>query len=118
MGRFVQPGKVVPFTAPEGGVVGGSFYQIGQIFGRAAATVAAGLTFQLEVTGIVEGTKVASQAWTEGALIYWDDSAKKFTTVDTGNLRIGCAHEAVGSGVTETTGKVRLDGVARPNEST
>jgi predicted RecA/RadA family phage recombinase len=116
MGRYVANGKVVPCIAPEGGVVGGSFYQIGQLFGRAVATVAAAATFQLEVTGVVEGTKVGSQAWAQNGLIYWDNSARKFTTVAAGNLQIGSAYEPVGSGASETTGKVRLDGVARANE--
>lgn len=118
MRNYIQPGETMTFTAPSGGVVSGSFYQIGQVLVCAAATIAAALSFEGLTRGVFSVTKTASQAWAEGALVYWDDAAGEFTTVAAGNLRVGCAAEAVGSGAGETTGKVRLDGVARPNEST
>jgi predicted RecA/RadA family phage recombinase len=114
--NYLQPGKVMSFTAPTGGVVSGQPYQIGQILVIAAATVAQTLAFEGATTGVFSVTKVGSQAWAEGAIVYWDDSARKFTTVAAGNLQVGCAAEAVGSGAAETTGKVRLDGIARANE--
>jgi predicted RecA/RadA family phage recombinase len=116
--NYIQPGETMTFTAPSGGVVSGSFYQIGQLLVCAAATIAEALSFEGLTRGVFSVTKPGSQAWTEGALIYWDDAAGNFTTVAEGNLLVGSAAEAVGSGSTETTGKVRLDGVARPNEST
>jgi predicted RecA/RadA family phage recombinase len=55
--------------------------------------------------------KVSAQAWTEGAKIYWDDTAKNFTTTSGGNTLAGVAAAAAAN--PSATGKVRLDGVAR-----
>jgi predicted RecA/RadA family phage recombinase len=114
--NYVQPGKVLTFTAPEGGVVSGSPYQIGQLVVIALVTAAAGDQFAAAVTGVWSVTKPGSQPWSEGALVYFDAGDSTFTTVAAGNLRCGAAAEAVGSGMSATTGKVRLDGVARDNE--
>jgi predicted RecA/RadA family phage recombinase len=62
-------------------------------------------------------TKAGSQAWTVGALVYWDDTNKRCTTVATGNLLIGAAIAAVDNAAGSTTGRVRLNGVARANEA-
>jgi predicted RecA/RadA family phage recombinase len=122
MDNFVQKGEVLTLTPPVGGVTGGLGYQIGQIFAVAAKTVTAaealaGATFEGYVgPGVVEIVKNAPEAWTQGALIYWDDTASEATTVSTGNLLIGHATEV--EDAAETTGKVRLDGAARDNEAT
>lgn len=116
MQNFIQPGEVQTFTAPTGGVVSGGVYQIGQVVVVAAADVAQTLPFEGKIRGVFEVTKVGSQAWTEGALVYFEDGARAFTTVAGGNHLAGWAVEAVGSGATLTTGKVYLDGVARADE--
>ena len=53
---------------------------------------------------------MASQAWTAGAKIYWDNTAKRATNVASGNTLIGVAVLAVGSGADELGGRVRLNG--------
>lgn len=117
MRNFQQPGDVVTLTAPVGGVTGGLGYQIGQLFVVAAATVAAGLPFEGEPVGVFQLVKIGAQAWTVGALIYWDAGNSRCTTVAAGNLLIGVCVEAVGNGAGETLGKVRLNGYARANEA-
>jgi predicted RecA/RadA family phage recombinase len=116
--NFSQPGLVLPFTAPTDGVVSGTLYQIGQAVVAAVADAAEGATFEGLVRGVVSVEKPGSQAWTEGALVYFDAVAGKVTTVDAGNRLIGWATSAVGSGAGETTGECYLDGVARANEDT
>ena len=74
------------------------------------------LPFVGQITGVVNVTKTGSQAWAEGAVVYWDDTAKDFTTTASGNLRAGCAVVATGAGAGETAGVVRLNGIARPDE--
>lgn len=112
--NFVQPGKVLTLTAPSGGVVTSIAYKIGDLIVVATATVAQTLPFEAFVgPGVISYTKPGSQAWAEGVKVYWDDSAKKFTTTSGGNTLAGVAVEVVGSGAGETTGKIRLDGVAR-----
>lgn len=113
MKNYVESGEVLTLTAPSGGVVSGVAYKIGSLIVVATVTVAQTLPFAAIVTGVISYTKPGSQAWTEGVKVYWDNSAKKFTTTSGGNTLAGVAAEAVGSGAGETTGKVRLDGVAR-----
>jgi predicted RecA/RadA family phage recombinase len=123
MENFERPGDVQTFTPPVGGVTSGGVYQIGQALGVAGKTVTAaealaGATCGLKIRGVFTVTKVGSQAWTEGALVYWDDGNTRFTTDPTGNRLAGWATEAIGAGAGETTGHVYLDGVARENEAT
>lgn len=113
MKNFIQEGKNLTLTAPGGGVVSGTVYLIGSLLVVATVTASEGESFVGLVTGVISYTKPGSQAWTEGAKVYWDNSAKKFTTTSSGNTLAGVAVEAVGSGADETTGKLRLDGVAR-----
>jgi predicted RecA/RadA family phage recombinase len=113
MDNFVQAGNALTLTAPGGGVVSGTAYLIGSLLVVATVDADAGDSFVGQVTGVISYEKPGSQAWTEGAKIYWDNSAKKMTTTSGGNTLVGVAAEAVGAGASETTGKVRLDGVAR-----
>lgn len=108
--NFVQPGESMTLTAPEGGVVSGGTYKIGQLIGFAAADAEAGDSFVLVVTGVWTVTKVGSQAWTEGALVYFNGTA--WTTTSAGGTLGGVAAESVGATAEETTGKVRLNGTA------
>lgn len=119
MGKtYIQPGDVVTLTAPTGGVTKDVPVQIGQLLVVPTATVAEGELFEGHTRGVFSVTKAGSQAWAEGAIVYWDAAAGNFTTVATGNFQAGVAVEVVGSGAGETTGKVRLDGIGRVNEAT
>lgn len=110
--NFKQPGDSVTRTAPSGGVVSGTFYKIGQLLMCAAADVAETLPFVGKTLGCFKAVpKTTSEAWTEGALLYWNNSTKKFTTTSSGNLLVGSAD--VAAGASDTTGDVRLDGIAR-----
>jgi len=111
--NFHQPGDVVTLTAPSGGVVSGRFYKIGSLLVCATADVAQTLPFEGKTTGVFRVTKVGSQAWTEGLIVYWDTGNARFTSTSGGNQQAGVALEAVGAGAGETTGLVRLDGIAR-----
>lgn len=96
MKNFVQVGDVLDFTAPAGGVVSGLAYVIGVAFLIAASTAAEGERF----AGVVEGVATlpkASGAVTEGALVYWDNTAKNVTTTASGNKKIGYAVNAQGA---------------------
>jgi predicted RecA/RadA family phage recombinase len=111
MKTYVQPGEVLTYTAPAGGVVSGTLYLIGALVVVATVDAAATEKFAAFVgPGVVMAPK-ATGAWTEGAKLYWDNTAKNVTTVLTANTLIGVAAQAQASG--DTTGAVRLDGVAR-----
>lgn len=112
MRNYVQPGEVAAFTAPVGGVVSGSVYKIGDLVGVATVDAAAGAKFSFYVgPGVISGPKASAQAWAEGVKVYWDNTAKNFTTTLTGNTLVGVAW--LPAGTNDTTGQVRLDGVAR-----
>lgn len=111
MNNFVQEGEVLELTAPSGGVVSGTAYLIGSLLVVAAADVAQTLPFSGKTTGVFTLPKATGEAWTEGAKLYWDNSAKKLTTTSSGNTLVGVAAAAAGSA--DTTGDARLDGVAR-----
>lgn len=114
MKNFQQEGDVLTLTAPSGGVVSGGFYQIGQLLVVAAEDADQDDPFQAKRTGVFTTTvKTTSQAWAEGAVLYWTGSA--FTTTASGNLRVGFAAAEAGSA--DTTGTVFLDGIATPDAS-
>ena len=114
MKNFVQPGESVEFTAPAGGVVSGVGVQIGELLVIATVTktpaqVTAGDDrFNGLVEGVITHAKAPSQAWAEGARVYWDEGNKRFTTSGSGNLPAGYAVAAVGGGADDTTGTVLL----------
>jgi predicted RecA/RadA family phage recombinase len=91
MKNFVQPGDRVTLTAPVGGVVSGTAYLIGNLFGVATSSGAAGAAVNFQTIGVVTLPKNNTQAMTEGAAVYWDDSAKNVTTTVGSNKKIGQA---------------------------
>lgn len=109
MKTFVQPGDVVEFTAPGGGVVAGTAYKIGDILVVAVETKAAGEKFNGVRNGVVEVAKVSAQAWTEGQQINFATGAGNFTTVTTGNFKAGVAARVANN--PSATGFVILAGV-------
>jgi predicted RecA/RadA family phage recombinase len=111
MVNYEQPGDFVEFTAPSGGVVSGTPKMIGQILVIPTVTAAQGARFNGAIVGVYKVTKVGSQAWAEGAVVFWNGTA--FTTAGAGNFQAGIATRAVGAGAGETTGYVRLDGIGR-----
>ncbi len=109
MKTYIQPGEVLEFTAPAGGVIAGTGVKIGDLLVIATISAAAGEKFTGVRTGVVEHAKLAAQAWTEGQQVNWDDGNARFTTVTTGNYRAGVALEAAANPT--ATGKVVLAGV-------
>lgn len=114
MNNYLQPGDSLTFIA-GGTITAGQVVKVGQIIGIAMHGASSGQPYTIKTEGVFRVTKVGSQAWTAGAIVYWNGTA--FTTTATGAFRAGVAYEAVGNGVGETTGKVRLDGVGRVQEA-
>ena len=107
MQNYIQEGDTVDVVAPTGGVVGGNAYLIGKLFGIAVRDAAQGANVGLKTSGVFEVAKVSAQAWTQGAAIHWDNTAKLFTTVTTGNWFVGVATEAAAN--PSSVGRVRLN---------
>jgi len=91
MKTFKQGGEILTLTAPSGGVVSGTAYLIGSLVVIATETVAQTLPFTALAVGAVDVPKVVEEGWTEGLKLYWDDSAKKFTSVVSTNTLVGVA---------------------------
>jgi predicted RecA/RadA family phage recombinase len=93
MKNLVQEGVVVTLTAPYA-VDSGDGMLVGSLFGIATTDGASGAEVETWVgTGVFSIAKVSAQAWTQGASIYWDNSAKLATTTSSGNTFIGFAKD-------------------------
>jgi predicted RecA/RadA family phage recombinase len=108
---YLQPGKVITLAAPYDRT-GGQGCLVGSLFGVAAADVLSGGSMELITEGVFSLAKLSAQAWTEGQLIYWDNTAKHCTSVSTSNTRIGCATAVAAN--PSAVGNVRLNGQAAP----
>jgi predicted RecA/RadA family phage recombinase len=109
MRTYVQPGHVVTLLAPTD-VASGDGLLVGAIFGVASGDALSGAEVEAQLTGVVDLAKTPSQAWTAGARVYWDNTARRVTNVASGNTLVGVAVLAVGSGAEEVVGRVRLNG--------
>ena len=112
MKNYLQPGEVMTAVAPVGGVVSGTGYIIGDLFGIATTTAAQAAEFELATKGVFEVTKLSAQAWTLFQKVYWDAGNARATTVSTSNRLIGVAAAVAAN--PSATGKVRLDGASLP----
>lgn len=106
---YLGPGDTLEFTAPSGGVTAGVPVLIGDTLVVPTSSVAQGLPFRGKSTGLHTVPKAGSQAWSEGVVVYWDNTAKNFTTTATANRRAGIAAAAAQS--SDTTGVVKLAGI-------
>lgn len=109
MKNFVARGDTVEITA-SGDIKSGDVVVAGAMIGIAAGDIANGENGLINLTGVYDIPKAASQAWTVGAAVYWDAAEGEATTEAEGNLLMGVAVAPVGSGATETVGRVRLNG--------
>jgi predicted RecA/RadA family phage recombinase len=109
MKTYIQPGHAIALAAPYA-VGSGDGLLVGAIFGVASHDAASGAEVETQLTGILDLAKTASQAWTAGAKVYWDNSAKRVTNVASGNTLVGVAVLAVGGGADDGIGRVRLNG--------
>lgn len=110
---YQKPGEVLQFTAPTGGVTKGVPVLIGALPVVPLDTVAQTLPFRGYTQGVHLLPKASGQTWSEGSLLYLDNSAHNVTTTSTSNYRLGVATAAAASG--DTTGYVRLNGQGVPS---
>lgn len=104
--NFIQEGDTLSLVAPYDRSSGQGML-VGALFGVASANVLAGNEVETHMEGVWELEKVSAQAWTQGAKIYWDDTAKNCTTMASGNKLIGAATQAAAN--PSATGLVLLN---------
>lgn len=109
MKNFIQRGETLTLTAPYA-VSSGAGALVGSIFGVAATDVASGEEGEFQVAGVFDLTREtgASTGFSQGALIYWDNTNKRITKTVGTNKLIGVAVKAAADG--DATGHVRLNG--------
>lgn len=86
---------------------------VGSIFGICAAAIDNGGTGVLVTQGtflMPAASVLASDAWTEGQKLYWDDTNRRLTTTASTHKWVAVAEAAKAAGV--TTGYATLNGVA------
>ncbi|WP_010184773.1 DUF2190 family protein [Sphingomonas sp. PAMC 26605] len=91
MNNFVQPGKMLDLIAPAGGVVGGKTVKINSIIAIPAKNALETYPFSGAVEGVFDLDAKTAQAWAAGVTLYWDDTAKVYTTTAGGNTKAGYA---------------------------
>lgn len=107
MKNYIQHGDEVTVAAPYD-VASGAGFLVGSLFAVAMTTASSGADVVGSTCGVYDLKKTSAQAWTVGAKVYWDNTAKEVTTTSTSNTLIGCAIEAAAN--PSSTGKVRLNG--------
>jgi len=109
MKNFIQPGENISVPAPAD-VASGAGVLVGSLFGVSTGAALSGESVTLVRRGVFELPKISAQAWTVGAKIYWNNTAKECTTVTSGNTLVGLAVQAAAD--PSDTGIVLLDGGA------
>ena len=107
MKNYVQQGETLTLTAPYA-VAAGAAFKVGSIIAVATSAADSAATVEGITCGVFDLAKVSAQAWTVGAPIYWDDTAKLFTPTSTSNALAGVAVAVAAN--PSATGRVRLNG--------
>ena len=108
--NYVQPGHVIPVTAPAN-VASGQLVKVGVLVGIAQNAALSGQPVEIALDGVWDVTKVSAQAWTEGQAIYMIPGTGEATTATTaGNIFIGAAAAVAAN--PSAVGRVRLNGSA------
>jgi len=84
MTNYIMSGEVLTLAAPYT-VTSGQGALVGKIFGVATGNVTSGANGEFRTKGVFTLTKLAASVFTQGAAVYWDDSQRKCTAVDSGN---------------------------------
>lgn len=93
MKNFVQRGDVLPLAAPAA-VKAGDVVIVGDFIGIAATDADLGEEVEVEMKGVWSIAKKTGDAVTPGAPIWWDAAAKRATTTEGANARLGTATKA------------------------
>jgi predicted RecA/RadA family phage recombinase len=103
--NYIQPGEVVDYIVPSGGVTSGTLVLAGSLVGVALGDGAEDDIVSLGIKGVFEVTKVTGNAWVFGQAIYHNGTASATGVVGSNKLA-GYAAAIAASG--DTSGKVIL----------
>jgi predicted RecA/RadA family phage recombinase len=108
MQNYLGDGDVLSLPSAPASLVSGQGLLIGAMFGVVLASVAQGQPFMLWLKGTYQLPKNASEVWTVGEGLYWDNTGLELTTVSAGNTRVGIATAPTVN--PSNVGNVRLNG--------
>lgn len=103
MKSFVSQGVNLTIPAPAN-TLSGEVVIVGDLHGIASINAAEGTDLVFVTEGVFELPKVAANAFTVGAKVYYGSAAKLVTTTATGNTLIGVAVAAAAA----STGSVNV----------
>lgn len=93
MKNFIQEGNHMDHT-PTAALTSGQMVLVGARVGIAIADIPANTPGVLRMTGVASVPKKAADAPAQGALLYWDNTAKNLTVTSSGNTLAGYAFAA------------------------
>lgn len=103
MKNKVQEGDVITVVAPYN-VTSGDGVQVGAaIFGVACHDAVSGAPLELSLEGVYDIKTLSTDTPAQGAILYWDNTAKQLTTTASTNIKAGVATVAKVAGTTVTT---------------
>jgi len=106
MKNFVQPGKGLTFTAPYD-LSAGDTFKVGAYVGVASSDATSGDTdLEGQLEGVYSLVKHTGESWSQGDVLYWDNSNKYWTKTATSNTLAGKAAAAAQSA--DAVGNVHL----------
>jgi predicted RecA/RadA family phage recombinase len=108
MKNFYKKGNMLTYFNTGSAIASGAVVPISGIgVGIAAVDIAATTgEGEIAIEGVFKVAKTTSQAWAQGARLYWDPGTSKFTTT-AGSLQLaGFVYKAAGS--SDTVGYIRL----------
>lgn len=105
MKNWVQKGDYIDITA-AGTLVAGAFFIANALRGVITSGVTVGQQTTVCTRGVFTLPKATGEAWTQGALLYWDSGNSRFTTTAGGNTLAAFAAAAAASA--DTIGSVAI----------
>jgi len=94
-------GEQIDITATTANILSGEVVLVGTRVAVALADIAIGRTGAAAVLGIFVNNKLSTDTIAQGALVYWDNTNKRWTTTSAGNTLGGFCASAAGNGATQ-----------------
>lgn len=104
--NYIQPGEVLDHVATAA-LTSGVPFLLGKRLAVPLKSAAIGETVAVQVKGVFNLTKVTADVVAQGAVLYWDDTAKKLTTTVGTNTLAGYA--AAAASASDTTVNIALN---------
>ncbi|WP_144395646.1 DUF2190 family protein [Pleionea sediminis] len=89
MKNYRHDGNVMDLIAPVDGVVSGNAYLMGDMMVVALNSALEGESFRGHRRGVFELPIASGESPSEGAIAYWHNSSREFSTISTDGVKAG-----------------------------